>query len=193
MSKGWSEEESNRLTTLFPNMGDKEIADILGRSIKSIQCRARRLQLYKSENFIKKVLAETSKNISSGDNRHQFKKGGDPAIYFGSGSSHPRWIKDRSKIKGPRRRRHRFPPLIMVEVKTRQESKCNICNNYTEFGEFDHIIPVCIGGDSWIDNCQFLCSDCHREKTSFEQGISNNFVDLDSLQEAYSFIARNLI
>lgn len=32
--------------------------------------------------------------------------------------------------------------------------------------EYDHIIPDALGGEPTLDNCQVLCSKCHRLKTS---------------------------
>ena len=182
MAKRWTDVEEKRLVTLFPHASDKEIARILNKSARSIQTKARRLKLYKSENFLMKTRQETGKNIASGKHRHQFTKG-DPNIFYGIGSAHPKWIADRSQIKGDRRRQYRFSIVMITEIRTRQKSHCNICNKYTEAGEFDHIIPVCVGGTSWIDNCQFLCINCHRLKTKKEQQISHNFLDLTRLKK----------
>lgn len=34
--------------------------------------------------------------------------------------------------------------------------------------EYDHTIPLQLGGDSSLENCQVLCSVCHRHKTAKE-------------------------
>ena len=33
---------------------------------------------------------------------------------------------------------------------------------------YDHIIPCAFGGSNELDNCQLICTDCHRKKTGSE-------------------------
>ena len=190
----WNKEKIDKLIEIFGETSDKEIANLLGLSIKQIQSKARKLKLRKSNSYIKQIQEKTSKNISSGSQRHQFKKENDSTIFKGSGLNHPNYIKDRSKIKGNRRRQFRFSQTIMNLIRSNQKDQCNLCSNSLFYkGEFDHIQPVVIGGNSNQENCQLLCSNCHLLKTREEQKLSNNFKDLTKLQEAYSFIARNLV
>jgi 5-methylcytosine-specific restriction protein A len=30
-------------------------------------------------------------------------------------------------------------------------------------GEYDHVIPLALGGESTLENCQVLCRPCHRD------------------------------
>lgn len=191
--KYWSVSEVSFLVENFSDKSDKDIASELNRSVKSIQKKARQLSLYKTDEFIEKVRRKTAKNISSGHYRYQFKKG-DPDIFYATGSNHPNWVVDRTKIKGPRRRKDRFSPVTMRKVRDDQRDLCAYCfTPLSGSGEFDHYLPVCVGGTSNIENCQLLCSNCHQSKSRLDQKISNNYLDLEKLQEAYSFIARNLV
>lgn len=49
----------------------------------------------------------------------------------------------------------------------RQQHKCNHCKKELEplLFDFDHIVPLCIGGRDELDNIQILCVSCHRLKT----------------------------
>ncbi len=187
MPPRWSKRELNLLREIFPHKKDKEVADIIGRPLQATRCKARRLDLYKTERFIGHLRRETSKNIASGPHRHKFKKGGDSTIFCETGEDHPNYISDRSQIKGPRRRQDRFSPAMMRRTRATQNDKCNLCDKLLyRSGEFDHIKPVCISGTASIDNCQLLCSNCHSMKSHSDQQVSNNYLDLSKLQEIYS-------
>lgn len=41
--------------------------------------------------------------------------------------------------------------------------KCNVCGIATLL-TIDHIIPKCLGGSNELQNLQYLCVDCHRNK-----------------------------
>lgn len=51
--KFWTKEEEKILSDLYPELGNKELSMILNRTVKSIQFKAIRLGLRKSEIFIK--------------------------------------------------------------------------------------------------------------------------------------------
>lgn len=58
----WTEEEVARLCTLFPDMGNRDIAIRLGRSEKSVTSKANKLGLRKTEEHRRRVALE---NINS--------------------------------------------------------------------------------------------------------------------------------
>lgn len=47
----------------------------------------------------------------------------------------------------------------------RCKGKCEKCNAILKVGEgeYDHVIPLALGGESTLDNCQVLCRPCHRD------------------------------
>jgi 5-methylcytosine-specific restriction endonuclease McrA len=48
---------------------------------------------------------------------------------------------------------------------------CAICEKivlYEDY-ELDHKIPLFLGGEDVIENCQCLCKDCHLEKSKSER------------------------
>lgn len=61
-----------------------------------------------------------------------------------------------------------FSDKIKRKVYQKQKGKCKICKK--EFSlqdmEGDHIIPWCEGGHTTEDNCQMLCKNCNRQKSS---------------------------
>ena len=54
------------------------------------------------------------------------------------------------------------------EVYEKQKGICVHCNKHFELEEMeaDHIKPWCEGGITVVDNCQMLCRDCNRRKSS---------------------------
>lgn len=186
----WTSERLSLLIKQFPYYSDKDLSILLGLSTKTIQAKARGLKLKKDSKYMSSLLDRLSKNIASGSNRHQGIKGEKISQFsYFYGENHPNWKKDRSQIKGRRRKQFRFSILVERQVTKEQKGRCNICSNIVyDIKNFDHIIPVCIGGSSNIDNCQLLCSDCHNIKTLQEQQVSNNFNDLNSLKSLYHLI-----
>lgn len=61
-----------------------------------------------------------------------------------------------------------FPDDIKLSVWEKQNHKCAICGKEFdyEFMEGDHITPWCEGGKTVIENCQMLCRECNRRKSS---------------------------
>ena len=72
----WTQEEIDTLTRLYPNHYAREIADILGRGISSIHCKASSLGLESSLEKIQRPGYETSKSPASIATR--FQKGSVP-------------------------------------------------------------------------------------------------------------------
>lgn len=69
--------------------------------------------------------------------------------------------------------RRRFSAKALMERLLEFEGKCPECE-FKVGGpaglEWDHIIPLELGGDDEIDNLQPLCRPCHRAKTRKDQG-----------------------
>ena len=62
-------------------------------------------------------------------------------------------------------KRKSFPKTVKVAVLNRSGGMCEAegCNHVGK--EFDHDLPVALGGPSTEDNCKLLCGGHHREKT----------------------------
>ncbi len=78
--------------------------------------------------------------------------------------------KERAKEKSPRRSRY-IPEYIKVEILKRQNNRCAMCGSLLseDILEYDHKIPVALGGTSSIDNIQALCANCHKLKTKYDR------------------------
>lgn len=61
-----------------------------------------------------------------------------------------------------------FPEDIKYAVWESQKHICPLCHRVFdyEFMEGDHITPWCEGGRTVIENCQMLCRECNRRKSS---------------------------
>jgi hypothetical protein len=62
---------------------------------------------------------------------------------------------------GPRR--EPIPEDVRREVFRRDGGRCVVCG-VDELLQFDHVIPVALGGASTPENLQLLCAPCNREK-----------------------------
>ena len=52
---------------------------------------------------------------------------------------------------------------LLQQVLARDNNRCLACGA-TDNLEIDHIVPVCKGGRSVLDNLQILCCPCNRSK-----------------------------
>ncbi len=61
-----------------------------------------------------------------------------------------------------------FTQAMKIKVFELQGCNCPICGKHFELGEMeaDHITPWCEGGKTDESNCQLLCKDCNRRKSS---------------------------
>ena len=59
--------------------------------------------------------------------------------------------------------RERIPDSVRLFVWQRDQGRCNECRGNYRL-EFDHIIPVVLGGSSTERNIQLLCEPCNRKK-----------------------------
>lgn len=62
---------------------------------------------------------------------------------------------------GPRR--EPIPEDVRREVFRRDGGRCAACGA-DELLQFDHVIPVALGGASTLQNLQLLCAPCNRDK-----------------------------
>lgn len=62
---------------------------------------------------------------------------------------------------GPRR--EAIPEEVRRQVFRRDGGRCSRCGS-GELLQFDHVIPVALGGASTADNLQLLCAPCNRDK-----------------------------
>jgi hypothetical protein len=70
---------------------------------------------------------------------------------------------DEGKAPRPRGRREAISREVKRAVFERDGGKCRECDGTFDL-QYDHVIPVALGGASTIANLQLLCADCNREK-----------------------------
>lgn len=61
-----------------------------------------------------------------------------------------------------------IPPRVKLRVYHRAEGKCAKCGNEGWAGEYDHAIPIILGGENRESNLQLLCVPCHKAKTRLD-------------------------
>ncbi|MCI0141534.1 HNH endonuclease [Arthrobacter bambusae] len=66
--------------------------------------------------------------------------------------------------------RRQIPDDVKLLVWTRDEGRCRNCGSETEL-QYDHVIPVSMGGSNNPENLQILCGPCNRFKSA---GITVN-------------------
>jgi 5-methylcytosine-specific restriction endonuclease McrA len=64
-----------------------------------------------------------------------------------------------------------IPPRVKLRVHDRAEGKCQKCGASAFIGEYDHIIPLVLGGENRESNLQRLCAPCHKSKTKLDLRI----------------------
>jgi 5-methylcytosine-specific restriction endonuclease McrA len=70
---------------------------------------------------------------------------------------------DEGKAAHPRGRRNPIPREVRRAVFERDGGKCTECGSTFDL-QYDHVIPVALGGATTVENLQLLCADCNREK-----------------------------
>jgi HNH endonuclease len=63
----------------------------------------------------------------------------------------------------PRARREPIPVAVREEVFRRDGGRCVACGSDFDL-QYDHVIPVALGGSSSAANLQVLCAPCNRRK-----------------------------
>jgi len=62
---------------------------------------------------------------------------------------------------------------IRKRIMLRDNYTCQKCGQVTAHGEVDHVVPLHLGGAESDDNRQYLCCDCHNEKSLEEEKRRN--------------------
>ena len=71
-------------------------------------------------------------------------------------------------------RRPYIPAELRAQLRTRQEDKCNACDDkLAGRGEVHHVKAVAVGGDNDPANLELLCHMCHAQKSE-QQYLSKN-------------------
>jgi 5-methylcytosine-specific restriction endonuclease McrA len=68
-----------------------------------------------------------------------------------------------AEAAGPGPRREPIPEEVRREVFRRDGGRCAACGTDSLL-QFDHVIPVAMGGASTAQNLQLLCAPCNRAK-----------------------------
>ena len=74
-------------------------------------------------------------------------------------------MKTLARPRAPRHCRRRPTKWLKDKILALQGFACLGCDTRLQDVEFDHVIPLGIGGDNLPDNWAALCARCHRKKT----------------------------
>jgi 5-methylcytosine-specific restriction endonuclease McrA len=72
------------------------------------------------------------------------------------------WTAGRQGHASPARREP-LPRDVRLAVWRRDRGRCRECGSGFDL-QYDHVIPLALGGASSVDNLQLLCADCNRAK-----------------------------
>lgn len=61
-----------------------------------------------------------------------------------------------------------IPDRVKLRVCDRAEGKCKKCERPALPAQFDHAIPLILGGENRETNLQLLCVPCHKAKTALD-------------------------
>jgi 5-methylcytosine-specific restriction enzyme A len=61
-----------------------------------------------------------------------------------------------------------IPARVKLRIHTKAEGKCATCGNAPLFVQFDHTIPLILGGENRESNLRILCVPCHKAKTKLD-------------------------
>jgi 5-methylcytosine-specific restriction endonuclease McrA len=64
-----------------------------------------------------------------------------------------------------------IPARVKLRVYEKAEGKCAKCGIDAWAGEYDHVIPIILGGANRESNLQLLCVPCHGAKTKLDVKI----------------------
>lgn len=67
------------------------------------------------------------------------------------------------------------PPRVKARIYLDAKGRCAHCTRFIDghalVAEYDHVIPIIIGGKNRESNLQLLCSECHKSKTKLDVKI----------------------
>ncbi|GAC1560213.1 MAG: hypothetical protein NVS2B7_34660 [Herpetosiphon sp.] len=87
------------------------------------------------------------------------------------------WMLDAYRLSKPLRK-NEFTPTVRTALLKAAEGKCESCLATTDL-EYDHIVPVALGGTGDLENGMVLCRQCHLFKTRLQVGkFPNRVLDL---------------
>lgn len=72
---------------------------------------------------------------------------------------------DEGREQRPQGRRVPIPREVRRAVFERDEGKCAECSSTFDL-QYDHVIPIALGGATTVGNLQLLCADCNRQKSA---------------------------
>ena len=72
----------------------------------------------------------------------------------------PEWIGQNDDAK--------IPDRVKIRVYCKADGKCAVCKLSILSGQYDHIIPLVLGGEHRETNLQWLCKPCHKSKTALD-------------------------
>ncbi len=103
------------------------------------------------------------------------------------------WIGPDSNLKPESRKT--LSTIDKRSIISRQGTRCNFCNEKINTepyvcGDFDHIIPLNLGGKNMPCNIQLLCVSCHRQKTALENKGTIKVIDISTTKNDV-FIVHN--
>jgi 5-methylcytosine-specific restriction protein A len=61
-----------------------------------------------------------------------------------------------------------IPARVKLRVYHKAKGLCAACRQHWLNGQYDHAIPLIIGGENRESNLQFLCVPCHKAKTKLD-------------------------
>ena len=81
---------------------------------------------------------------------------------------------------------------IIIEKSGNRCERCGIDFDTSFKGVFNHIIPVCFGGNNQIENCSILCDECHKKAPNIKNKdekifYTDYFLKFPSIKNAMEF------
>lgn len=61
--------------------------------------------------------------------------------------------------------RKKFTPAAKAAIVEAQGGRCTLCQCEGGPWEYDHVIPLALGGQDIVENLEAVCQPCHRIKT----------------------------
>lgn len=72
----------------------------------------------------------------------------------------PEWIGRNDDAK--------IPDRVKVRIYHKAKGVCAVCTVVSLSGQYDHIIPLILGGEHRETNLQWICIPCHKAKTALD-------------------------